>query len=64
MIVMNFNIIETDKKLSYTAAREALINRAKLVSPGCNIGLHSFRSGGATVAAKHILKTLNMDTQQ
>ena len=44
-------LINKDKKLSYTAAREALIKRVKLVSPGCNIGLHSFRSDGATVAA-------------
>jgi integrase len=33
-------LINKDKKLSYTAAREALIKRVKLVSPGCNIGLH------------------------
>ena len=44
-------LINKDNKLSYTAAREALIKRVKLVSPGCNIGLHSFRSDGATVAA-------------
>jgi integrase len=44
-------LINKDKKLSYTAAREALIKRVKLASPGCNIGIHSFRSGGATVAA-------------
>jgi hypothetical protein len=33
-------LINKDKKLSYTAAREPLIKRVKLVSPGCNIGLH------------------------
>ena len=47
-------LINKDTKLSYTAAREALIKKkkkVKLVSPWCNIGLHSFRSGGATVAA-------------
>ena len=44
-------LINKDKKLSYTAAREALLKRIKLVSPDCNVGLHSFRSGGATAAA-------------
>jgi hypothetical protein len=43
-------LINKDKQLSYTAAREALIKRVKLVSPGYNIGLHLIRSGGATVA--------------
>lgn len=44
-------LISKNKKLSYTAARESILGRVKLVSPGCNVGLHSFRSGGATVAA-------------
>lgn len=44
-------LINKDKQLSYTAAKEALLNRVKLVAPECNIGLHSFRSGGATAAA-------------
>lgn len=44
-------LISKNKKLSYTAARESILRRLKLVCPGCNLGLHSFRSGGATVAA-------------
>lgn len=44
-------LITKNKKLSYTAARESILRRLKLVCPGCNLGLHSFRSGGATVAA-------------
>ncbi|XP_071172397.1 integrase/recombinase xerD homolog, partial [Mytilus edulis] len=44
-------LINKDKKLSYTAARECLLKRIRIIRPGCNIGLHSFRSGGATVAA-------------
>jgi hypothetical protein len=44
-------LVNKDKKLSYTAAREALVKRLKFVSPDCNVGLHSFRSGGATTAA-------------
>ncbi|XP_071166253.1 uncharacterized protein [Mytilus edulis] len=47
----NCKLIDKDKKLSYTAAREALLGRMRLVSPNCNIGLHSFRAGGATAAA-------------
>lgn len=47
----NCKLIDKDKKLSYTAAREALLGRIRLVSPNCNIGLHSFRAGGATAAA-------------
>lgn len=44
-------LINKNKKLSYTAARESILKRVKLVLPNCNIGLHSFRSGGATAAA-------------
>ena len=44
-------LINKNKKLSYTAAREALLKRIKLVCQDANIGLHSFRSGGVTVAA-------------
>lgn len=44
-------LIFKNKKLSYTAARTTLLKRIHLVSPHCNIGLHSFRTGGATVAA-------------
>lgn len=38
-------------KLSYTSARQSIINKLKLVSPEGNFGLHSMRAGGATAAA-------------
>lgn len=44
-------LIKKDNKLSYTAARESLFRGIRLICPEPNIGLHSFRSGGATVAA-------------
>ena len=44
-------LIRKNKQLSYTAARESLLKRVKMICPDVNIGLHSFRSGGATVAA-------------
>ncbi|XP_071153484.1 uncharacterized protein [Mytilus edulis] len=40
-----------NKKLSYTAARESILKRIRIICPEGNIGLHSFRSGGATMAA-------------
>ena len=44
--------ISKNKPLSYTRARETLINRLKeVVNTDMNIGLHSLRSGGATAAA-------------
>lgn len=44
-------LIYKNKQLSYTAARENIISRLKLVSGDLDIGLHSLRSGGATAAA-------------
>ena len=44
-------LIYKNKQLSYTAARENIISRLKLVSGNLNIGLHSLRSVGATAAA-------------
>lgn len=44
-------LIYKNKKLSYSAARESILKHVRVVCPDCNIGLHSFRSGGATVAA-------------
>ncbi|VDI05831.1 Hypothetical predicted protein [Mytilus galloprovincialis] len=40
------------KPISYTAAKENIVKRLKLVAPSLNLGLHSLRSGGATAAAK------------
>jgi len=44
-------LIYKNKKLSYTRARETIISRLKSVSENLDFGLHSMRSGGATVAA-------------
>lgn len=44
-------LIYKNKKLSYTAARESIVSRLRLVSKGLKLGLHSMRSGGATAAA-------------
>ena len=43
-------LIYKNKQLSYTAARENIISRLKLVSGNFNIGLNSLRSGGTTAA--------------
>ena len=37
--------------LSYTRAREMVLGKLTEVSKGANLGLHSLRSGGATLAA-------------
>jgi hypothetical protein len=52
-ICMEGGLISCKKK---SAAREALVKRVKLDSPDCNVGLHSFRSGGATTAANANVK--------
>ena len=50
-------LIYKNKKLSYTAARQSIISKLKLVSPEANFGLHSMRSGGATAASNSGLAT-------
>lgn len=47
----NCKLIYNNKALSYTRARECITATLKLVSGGLNIGLHSLRSGGATMTA-------------
>lgn len=44
-------LVTKNKKLSYTAAKQNIVNLLKTVAPDLNIGLHSLRSGGATAAA-------------
>lgn len=44
-------LVYKDKPLSYTRARECLVTRLREVTGELNIGLHSLRSGGATMAA-------------
>ncbi|XP_060081902.1 uncharacterized protein LOC132561192 [Ylistrum balloti] len=46
-------LINKNKPLSYTGARQAVMKRLKLVSNDTNFGLHSLRAGGATVAANN-----------
>lgn len=46
------NLIKKDRKLSYTRARESIMDKINSVEGvSLNFGLHSFRSGGATEAA-------------
>lgn len=45
-------LIYKNKKISYTAARENILKRLKMVAPSLNLGLHSLRSGGASKAAQ------------
>lgn len=44
-------LLKSNKKLSYTRARECILIKLKLVAPNLNLGLHSLRASGATVAA-------------
>ncbi|XP_063404577.1 uncharacterized protein LOC134688040 [Mytilus trossulus] len=44
-------LIQVNKPISYSTARECILKRLKLVAPELNLGLHSLRSGGATAAA-------------
>ena len=48
-------LIYKNKRLSYTSARQSIISRLNLVAKDLNLdlnlGLHSMRSGGATVVA-------------
>jgi len=48
-------LIKKNKKLSYTRARECIKKKLQSVSKArnLNIGLHSFRAGGATTAANN-----------
>ena len=44
-------LVKTNKRLSYTRAKETVVGRLKEVAPNLNLGLHSLRAGGATAAA-------------
>ncbi|XP_033731784.1 uncharacterized protein LOC117321479 [Pecten maximus] len=46
-------LIHKNKPLSYTGAKEAILKRLNFVSEGKNFGLHSLRSGGASMAANN-----------
>ena len=44
--------INKNKKLSYTRARETVVARLKEICGNINIGMHSSRAGGASMAAR------------
>lgn len=44
-------LLEKDKKLSYSRARECIIKKLRLVAPELHLGTHSLRASGATTAA-------------
>lgn len=44
-------LLNKNKKLSYTRARECIMFRLKFVAPSLNLGTHSLRASGATTAA-------------
>lgn len=46
-------MIHKDKTLGYSRTRECVLALIKTVAPKLNIGLHSLRSGGASVAANN-----------
>ncbi|XP_069104366.1 integrase/recombinase xerD homolog [Argopecten irradians] len=46
-------LIHKNKCLSYTGTRQAILKRLSLVCDVKNVGLHSLRAGGATVAANN-----------
>ena len=45
-------LVKKNKQISYTRARETVLNRLREVCGDANIGLHSLRAGGATAAAR------------
>ena len=46
-----FKRIRKEKSLSYTRARECIIQKLKSAAPELYIGTHSLRAGGITTAA-------------
>ena len=42
--------MKVNKPISYPTTRECIVKRLKLVAPELNLGLHSLRSCGATMA--------------
>lgn len=44
-------LLGANKKISYTRARECILGKLKLVAPDLNLGTHSLRASGVTVAA-------------
>ena len=44
-------LLDKDKKLSYTRARECIVKKLKTVAPNLNLSTHSLRTSGASTAA-------------
>lgn len=44
-------LLKKNKNISYTRARECIVSKLQLVAPTLNLGTHSLRASGATVAA-------------
>ena len=44
-------MLKVNKKLSYTRARECIVKKLKLVAPELDLGIHSLRASGASMAA-------------
>ena len=44
-------LLVANKQISYTRARECILGKLKLVAPDLNLGTHSLRASGATMAA-------------
>ena len=44
-------LLDKDKKLSYTRARECMMQKLRLVAPSLRLGTHSLRASGASKAA-------------
>lgn len=45
------SLIQKNKSISYTRARECIVQKLKRVAPDLNLGIHSLRASGATTAA-------------
>lgn len=44
-------LLLTNKQLSYTRARECIVEKLRLVAPNLNLGTHSLRASGVTMVA-------------
>lgn len=44
------NLLRVNKKLSYTRARECIVKKLKIVAPELDLGVHSLRASGASMA--------------
>lgn len=45
------SLLSQNKQLSYTRARECMVEKLKSVAPNLNLGTHSLRASGATMVA-------------